>query len=171
MRAILDLGRGLHEELMTHLLPPKCCQEQGAFLFVQAIRSDREITFDVIEVAKLGRRDFAVQAGDYLEMADEARAGLIKRAHDLNASLVEMHSHLGRWPAAFSPSDRMGLAETVPHMWWRLKKCPYVAIVVAKSGFDALLWLDDPTTPRGLEGIRAGDRFLRPTNNSLRGWP
>lgn len=171
MKAILDLGHGLHEELMTHLLPPNCREEQGAFLFAQAARSDGEITFDVIEVAKLDRGDFAVQEGAYLEMADETRVGLIKRAHDLDASLVEMHSHLGPWPAAFSPSDRMGLAETVPHMWWRLKKRPYVAIVVAESGFDALLWLDDPKTPRTLDGIRAGDRLLRPTNNSLRGWP
>lgn len=171
MKAILNLGHGLYKDLIGHLLPRECRQEQGAFLFARAVRSDGEIVFEVIESAKLGRDDFAMQEGDYLEMADETRARLIKRAHDLNASLVEMHSHLGPWPAAFSPSDHMGLGETVPHMWWRLKKRPYIAIVVARSGFDALLWLDDPKSPRGLDGVRAGDRLLRPTDNSLRGWP
>jgi len=170
MKAILNLGHGLYEELMAHLLLPKCRQEQGAFLFAHTARSDGEIVFEVIEAAKLGPADFAVQEGDYLEMADETRGGLIKRAHDLDASLVEMHSHLGLWPPAFSPSDRMGLAETVPHMWWQLKKRPYLAIVVAGTGFDALLWLDDPKSPRALDGVRAGGRLLRPTNNSLRGW-
>lgn len=170
MKAILNLGNSLYVELMAHLLPPKCRQEQGAFLFAHAARSDGEIVFEVIEAAKLGRGDFAVQESDYLEMADETRAGLIKRAHDLDALLVEMHSHLGPWPAAFSPSDRLGLAETVPHMWWRLNKRPYIAIVVAGSGFDALLWLDDPKSPRALDGVRAGDRLLKPSNNSLRGW-
>lgn len=103
-------------------------------------------------------------------MADRTRAALIKRAHDLDASLVELHSHPGPWPAAFSYADRMGLRETVPHMWWRLKKRPYLAFVVASSSFDALVWLDGPKMPRRLDGLVVGERFLRPTNFSLRGW-
>ena len=128
------------------------------------------MTLKVIEATKLAASDFAVQEGEYLEMADATRARLIKRAHDLGASLVEMHSHPGPWPAAFSPSDRMGLKETVPHMWWRLKGRPYLAIVVAPSDFDALLWLDNPHVPRPLDGVLAGKRLLRPTNKSLKGW-
>ena len=81
---------------------------------------------------------------DYFELTDEARIGLIKRAHVLQASLAEFHSHLSPWPAAFSLSDRMGLKETVPHMRWRLKRRPYLAVVVAPSGFDALVWSRDP---------------------------
>ena len=99
-------------------------------------------------------------------MADGTRAALIKRAHDLEASLVEMHSHPAPWPAAFSYADRMGLSETVPHMWWRLNRRPYLAIVVSPSGFDALLWLDNATLPRALDTLKAGDRMLQPTNNS-----
>ena len=107
---------------------------------------------------------------DYLELADKTRAALIKRAHDLDTSLAELHSHPGPWPAGFSYADRLGLQETVPHMWWRLKKRPYLAIVVAKSGFDALLWLDNPKVPRPLDGIVEGSRVLKPTNFSLGGW-
>ena len=55
----------------------------------------------------------------------------------MGASLVEMHSHIGPWPAGFSYADRLGLQETVPHMWWRLKKRPYLALVVTNCSFDA----------------------------------
>lgn len=108
--------------------------------------------------------------GDYLELKHTARAAVIKRAHDLDVSLVEVHSHLGASPAGFSLSDRSGLRETVPHMWWRLKKRPYVAIVVAASGFDALAWIDNPSIPRALDALVAGNRILKPTNHSLGGW-
>jgi hypothetical protein len=42
--------------------------------------------------------------------------------------------------------------------------------VVAESGFDALLWLEKPRIPQALDGILAGDRQLKPTNNTLKGW-
>lgn len=170
MKAFLKMEGGAMEELIAHLLPPDCKQEQAAFLFVRAARSDHQILFEVAETRKLGPGDFAVQQGDYLELTDETRAGLIKRAHDLDTSLVEMHSHPGPWPAGFSYTDREGLKETVPHMWWRLKKRPYLALVVANSGFDALLWLDSPKAPRPLDGVLAGERLLKPTNFSLGGW-
>ena len=170
MKTLLRFEDGLHEDLTAHLLPPEHHQEQAAFLFARTTRGEDEVVFDVMEAARLAPADFAYQEGDYLELADGTRASLIKRAHDLEASLVEMHSHIGPGPAAFSPSDRMGLKETVPHMWWRLKKRPYLAIVVARSGFDALVWIDDPKIPRALDGLVAGARLLKPTNNSLKGW-
>jgi hypothetical protein len=170
MKAFLKMDGGALDELTAHLLPPGSGREQAAFLFARAIRSDHQVTFEVAETQKLGPGDFAIQQDDYLELADATRAGLIKRAHDLDTSLVELHSHPGPWPAGFSYADRLGLQETVPHMWWRLKKRPYLAIVVANSGFDALLWLDNPKVPRPLDAIIAGERLLKPTNFSLGGW-
>lgn len=170
MRTLLKLDDELYDGLMAHLLPPGCEQEQAAFLFARQARADHQVLFEVVEATKLGPADFAAQQGDYLEMTDEKRAWLIKRAHDLGASLVEMHSHLGPWPAAFSLADRAGLRETVSHMWWRLRNRPYLAVVVTGSGFDALLWLDNPKTPRALDGLLTGNRLLRPTNNSLEDW-
>lgn len=167
---ILKMPGALHDELMAHLLPPDSLREEAAFLFVTQRESADHVVFDVIESAKLEPQEFNSQFDDYLELADETRARLIKRAHDLDASLVEMHSHPGPYPAAFSLADRMGLQETVPHMWWRLMKRPYLAIVVAASGFDALVWQDNPNVPQALGGILAGENLLRPTNNSLRGW-
>jgi hypothetical protein len=170
MTTILKITGSLHSEIMGHLLPAGGMREQAAFLFARAARTDGQALFDVIEARKLGPGDFAQQEGDYIELADATRAGLIKRAHDLDASLVEMHSHLGPWPAAFSYADRLGLQETVPHMWWRLKKRPYLALVVARSGFDALVWLDNAKVPRALDAMLAGDAVLTPTNYSLGGW-
>lgn len=170
MKAILRMSDGLFDELLDHLLPRDAVREEAAFLFALPRRFEDHTSFEVVEVEKLAPADFETQHGDYLEITDSTRARLIKRAHDLGASLVEMHSHPGPFPAAFSLADRMGLQETVPHMWWRLRKSPYLAIVVAPSGFDALLWLDNPVVPRRLDGLLSGDRLLRPTDNSLEGW-
>jgi len=168
MKTVLNLPAGTYEDLVAHLLPGDTANEQAAFLFARARVTNRGVTFEMIDSAKLAATDFAVQAPDYLELADATRARLIKRAHDLDASLVEMHSHPGPWDAAFSPSDLHGLSETVPHMWWRLNKRPYAAIVVAPSGFDALVWLDGPVFPQELHSLAAGSQVLIPTNITIR---
>ena len=157
-------------ELMEHLLPTHSKREQAAFLFAQAHRGRDEARFDVIEMRMLAADDFAVQQKDYFELCDKSRAEVIKRAHDLRASLIEIHSHTGPWPAEFSISDRMGLRETVPHMWWRLDERPYIALVVTKTEFDALVWLDDPNVPLGLGAWQVDASLFLPTNNSLGAW-
>ncbi|MGO4684536.1 hypothetical protein [Hyphomicrobium sp. 2TAF46] len=170
MKTILKMRAALHDELMSHLLKPDSELEQAAFVFLHEAQCSGQIMFEASDVEKLSGQDFDVQAPDYLELADSTRTRLIKKAHDAQACLLEMHSHPGPWRAGFSASDRLGLRETVPHMWWRLKKRPYLAIVVAASGFDALVWYDNPKTPRPLDALMAGDRLLKPTNFSLGGW-
>lgn len=169
MNTILDIPESLFDELLTHLLPPDAEKEEAAFLFARPTHDDHDV-FEVVDSKKLSSADFESQQDDYLELADETRAKLIKHAHDLDASLVEMHSHPGPFPAAFSWADRRGLSDTVPYMWWRLKKRPYFAIVVAPSGFDALVWRTDPNLAQPIDAIRAGPRLLHPTKNSLGGW-
>ena len=44
------------------------------------------------------------------------------------------------------------------------------AIVVAPSGFDALVWNHDGKIPEPLSAIDVGDRLMSPTNASLKGW-
>ncbi len=170
MKAYLTIEGQAYRSLMAHLLPPDGHQEQAAFLFAHAKREVRKVCFAVAGFKLLWPEDFTVQESDYLAMTDSTRAGLIKQAHDMAASLIEIHSHLGPWPAAFSPADREGLRETVPHMWWRLNQRPYLALVVARSGFDALVWVDNPTTPQALDGLLVDERTLTPTNASLWGW-
>ena len=170
MKVFLKLEPDTHQRLIAHLLPSADKREHAAFIFAGPTKSDGEIVFEVHDTHLVDQVEFAAQHSDYLELSDEARIRLIKTAHRLGASLVEMHSHPGPWSAAFSLADRAGLRETVPHMWWRLKNRPYLAIVVAPSGFDALVWLDNPRVPRALDGLMVGPTVLRPTNNSLGGW-
>ncbi len=170
MKILLNLPDGVHADLIGHLLPSDSSREEAAFLFAKARPENGGVAFDVVEAEMLAATDFETQEDDYLELHDETRIRLIKKAHDLNASLIEMHSHPGPWPAEFSRADRRGLGETVPHMWWRLQKRPYIAIVVAPSGFDALVWLDNPKVPNKLDGLIADGRLLSPTNNSIEGW-
>jgi hypothetical protein len=166
----LHLPPGLYEELRAHLLPPCNTLEQAAFIFAKASQDQSSTRFDVDAVEKLTASDFDEQGPGYLELADETRKRLIKRAHDLGTSLIEMHSHPMPWPAQFSTYDREGLLETVPHMLWRLAKRPYAAIVVAPSGFDALVWLSDPHKPSALDALVAGSQIMKPTNLSLHQW-
>lgn len=167
MNTLLHLPSGLWPEILEHLLPPRSTVEQAAFLFARPNGADR---FEVVGSDKLERGDFSVQARDYLELADATRARLIRRAHQLDASLVEIHSHPFPMPAAFSPSDKSGLADTVPHMWWRLKARPYFAIVVGPDDFDAAVWRDHPDSPTPLSAIVDGENQLIPNGISLARW-
>ncbi|MCG8594176.1 MAG: Mov34/MPN/PAD-1 family protein [Kiloniellales bacterium] len=167
---ILKLTDDDHTRLWSHLLPQNTGNEQAAFLFCRTAQDNGGIVFEAVDHALFSPSDFAAQYDDYIELTDEARIGLIKRAHHSETALAELHSHPGPWPAAFSRSDRMGLRETVPHMRWRLKHRPYLAIVVAPSGFDALVWSQNANIPEPLAGIDVEGTLMTPTNNSLEGW-
>ena len=170
MKVYLEIEPSLYRGLRAHLLPGGNTREQAAFLFVQQSVRNGHVEFHVRDSHFAISKDFAAQHADYLELTDDARIRLIKTAYQLDASITELHSHPGPWPAAFSLADRAGLKETVPHMWWRLKNRPYVAVVVTNTEFDALVWLDNPRIPRRLDALLVGDAVLKPTNNSLRGW-
>lgn len=168
---ILHLEPELKASVWAHLLPERSVREQAAFLFVRATEEGEAVRFDVVETALLTAHDFAVQHEYHIELSDAVRVRVIKRAHQLGASLVEFHSHRGPWPAAFSPSDRWGLRETVPHMRWRLKRRPYLAVVVSPDSFDALVWTHvQGLIPEPLAGVAVGSALMTPTNLSLGGW-
>jgi hypothetical protein len=167
MRTQIILPQGVYEDLLEHLLPHGGEFEEAAFLFAAAERDREAMRLRFIEADKLNPRDFLYRDSDYLELKDATKARLIKRAHDLKAALIEVHSHVGSYGARFSTSDRAGFRETVPHMWWRLPGRPYAAIVVANEGFDALVWVDSPDRPVALSELVAGGRELKPTNHSL----
>jgi hypothetical protein len=170
MKHFLRLAPELYFDLRRHLFPSGGECEEAAFLCVTPTTFSEGSVFEVVDQHFAKPDDFVSRESDYLELTDEARMSLIQRAHRRGASLVEIHSHLGPYAAAFSPSDRMGLRETVPHMRWRLKNRPYVALVFAESGFDALVWTDDPARPTPLEALLVGDQTLSPTHLTYRGW-
>jgi hypothetical protein len=158
--------RDVYAALLKHLLPSTQRNEEAAFLFV---RPDDQMpaVFACIDWVPVTSDGFAVQLPYHFELTDETRAEVIKRAHDLRASVVEVHSHLSLWKPQFSPSDWSGFQEIVPHLWWRLKARPYIAIVVNREGFDGLVWLSgDASTPIRLERIDVEGHVLEPSRLS-----
>lgn len=169
MNISLALPTGMWSRLRQHLLPEGVHDEQAAFLFASAVPNRGELRFEATDAYMLGVGDFDVQHPEYLEITDDCKTRLIKHAHEHSVSLIELHSHPGPWPAAFSAYDLHGLSETVPHVMWRLKGRPYAAIVVARSGFDAMVWPSKEAAPLPLAAIDADGMTLRPTNLTLLG--
>jgi len=166
--ALIRIGAAELDRLRRHLLrTPR--YEQGAFLFCRHSRSGGgDHIFDCEDWSALKRADYEVQAGDYLELTDAARARLIKQAHDRGLCLVESHSHPGLYPAAFSYSDLTGLDEFVPHVRWRLRGRPYAALVFAQTGFDGLAWTDGAgTLPQQVVAIETEKARLAATGLTM----
>lgn len=169
MPLTLRLPGAVYQAARRHLLPTHSRLEQGGFLFSQYVAENRRNpVFAYVDWMPLKADDYAEQYQDYLELTDAARARIIKRAHDLGACLVELHSHPGPYPAAFSPSDMHGFEEFVPHVRWRLKGKPYAAVVIAPSGFDALGWIDAGKAPVQLHAIETDAEILRATGLTLK---
>jgi hypothetical protein len=167
---VLELPEAVHADLLAHLVRPKSRSEETAFVFAKAAIEGDCTRFEFLDWTRVPLDGFVHRSLLSLELTDEMRGRIIKRAHDLGSSLVEFHSHpASRW-AEFSPSDRVGLREFVPHVWWRLKGRPYVAVVVAPLSFDGLVWLSNGHTPQLLDEIHVGRKVLRPTGRSLKRW-
>ena len=166
-RVLLELPRGAYADIWAHLLPNRQpFSEQAAFVYAHMETREEADVFRCVEWFPVGPSGFLYRSEFHLELTDEMRGLVIKRAHDLGASIAEFHSHAGSWPAQLSPSDLFGLEEFVPHAWWRLKRRPYLAVVVALSGFDGLAWISDPKMPQRLDGIVVGETKLEPTRLS-----
>jgi proteasome lid subunit RPN8/RPN11 len=129
------IGAEQHSALMKHLSRPDV--EHVAFLFCEPQQGSGPLR--ACELYPVSPEGFDYQSDVHVELTDEVRAHVIKRAHDIGGCLVEVHSHLGG-PARFSASDLAGFKDWVPHVRWRLGGRPYVAIVFSGVAFDALVW-------------------------------
>ncbi len=167
MNVFLDLPAGLKDLLWFHLLQSEV--EQVAFVFA-GIQVEGDATLFVAHDHYLAESgDFEIHSEFHVELADQARSRIIKRAWDTATTPVEFHSHPSDfWGAKFSPSDMHGFSEFVPHCRWRLRGRPYLTIVVSPAGADALAWLDKSGEPVGLTAIRAaGKEVVVPTNQTI----
>ncbi|GAB5403933.1 MAG: hypothetical protein Aurels2KO_21640 [Aureliella sp.] len=164
-KAQLKLSGKDYDDIQQHLFANRACEE-AAFVFC----SD-ELEGDVLalvpkELWLLPPAAFQSRSEVYLELTDETRAKLIKRAHDLEACLVEIHSHPRQIDAEFSWSDLSGFETFVPHIRWRLRGRPYVAIVFSSTSFDSLVWIG-AKSPVGVCSIEAGGNRKPPTGASF----
>ena len=166
----ISISSDLYGRLRAHLLPSDSQAEEAAFLFAKAATTQVECHLEVIDHVLIEPEGIDYHSFGYLELTDTTRARVIKKAHDLGASLVELHSHRLPFPASFSPTDIAGLREFVPHVWWRLKGKPYVALVIAPGSYDAFGWLVDPMNPQPLDHLLVGRRILYPTGLSGKHW-
>ena len=170
MTSLLECSQEVLKDLFQHLFEQGAEKEEGAFLLVNPSETGKELRLRVIELIKLYEANYVEQSDDYLELDEGTWSRVIKRAHSLRACIVEVHSHVGPWPAAFSLADLRGLRRTVPHVWWRLQNRPYLALVFTRKEFDALLWTHSPHKPTLLNCISSGGEILKPTSNSLSFW-
>ncbi len=171
MKTHIKLTAETYSKVWQHLLPPKESREYLAFLLASVNRTDGQTVLNVEDIKLISDDDFIIQRSDFIELSDEARVSVIKKAHTSGYSLIELHSHPfpGQWAATFSIADMNGFAETVPNMLWRLPDRPYTAIVVAPNGFDALIWTSVKKGPEAISGLMVNDKILKPTNYTLGG--
>lgn len=161
----ISMSSDTHAQILKHLFPKNDRREQGGFLFCHF--DETKGVFESLEWMPLMPTDYLAQESDYLELSDEARAMVIKKAHDMGASLVELHCHPGSYKAAFSIADYIGFQEFVPHVRWRLKKRPYAALVFAYDSLDGFVWIGEQTTPLTLDGISTELGFHPATGISI----
>jgi hypothetical protein len=101
-------------------------------------------------------------------LTDRTRVETIRWSWDARASLIEAHSHGDTGTACFSASDLWGLKEWVPHLRWRLRGCPYAAIVTAGETFDAIAWIDGSDQPEQIDHLEiVGEGRLAATARTL----
>lgn len=163
----IRITTGMLDRVRQHLLPPGSSLEQGAFLLCRYSEAGQSATFECVELLAMQPTDYLEQESDYLELRDETRARLIKRAHDSGLAIVESHSHPGPYPAALSDADLEGLAAFVPHVRWRLKNRPYAALVFARSGFDGLAWIGEARIPTQISRIEIESSHIPATGLTL----
>jgi hypothetical protein len=165
---ILRLGAESQISIWDHLLRNKDVSEEAAFAFVQRETLKGVDIFTAIDWYAVRPDEFEYRSKYHIELSDDTKALVIKKAHDYDASLVEFHSHLGRWPAEFSPSDFSGLRDFVPHILWRLNGRPYVAVVITPAqDFDGLVWTSTDRPPAQLNAIETEHRTLFSTGLSI----
>lgn len=160
MPARVHIGAADIERVDRHLATGD--DEQLVFLLARWSGDDAH----VVDLRPVPATGFDLQLPWHLSLADEERARVIKWAHDADAALIEAHVHRDGDPAEFSPSDIRGLAEFVPHVWWRLRHRPYVALVFGQKTFDGLAWRSSPEAREPLDAVVVDGARREPTGLS-----
>ena len=78
---LLTVPGVVHGAIRTHLLPSRSRAETAAFMFVRP-SSDDTPSFDYFEWYPVPGDGFESRSDYHLELTDDARAYVIKRAHD-----------------------------------------------------------------------------------------
>jgi hypothetical protein len=166
MRNVIEISCEMYDRLHAHLLQTE--DEHVAFLYARVDMDGADLRLDCVDLHLVPPEGFTYQSGYHVSLADDQLATVIKEAWTRGLAVIEAHSHPdARYPAAFSGSDLRGFSEVVPHMFWRLRAAPYVALVMAPTGFDALVWRTGPRVPEPLDAVLVEGRLMRPTGITI----
>ncbi len=165
MASLLSVGRHMYASIWSHLLESE--REEAAFILAEAQELAGVTRFTGKDVYLVPHEDLQIHASCHIALSDEAQEKVLMVAWQRRLALVELHSHLGEWPAAFSPSDLLGLSEFAPHAIWRLGQ-PYLALVVTQSEFDAVFWATRDGLAGSLEAIEVDGKVYRPSGRTIK---
>jgi hypothetical protein len=167
MKITITIPDKVYNEIKHHLLPQNQKFEEAAFVYSSVNVLGRQMELNYLEWYAIKPKDYLSRSAYHFELTHEMNSRIIKRAHDLNSSIIELHSHLDHKPVRFSYTDWQGFSEFVPHVLWRIKNKPYSAIVITKQGIDALIWVESFNKPLGLNELIIGNEKIIPSNYSL----
>lgn len=166
MSNVIEISSEMYERLHAHLLQAE--DEHVAFLYAHMDLDGADLRLECVDLHVVPPEGFTYQSGYHVSLTDDQLATVIKEAWTRGLALIEAHSHPdARYAAAFSGSDLRGFSEVVPHVFWRLRRAPYVALVMAPSGFDALVWRTDPRVPEPLDAFVVEGRLMHPTGITI----
>lgn len=163
-KVYIKLDKSSYQNIRNFLFQDQ--SEHVVFLLAKVFKEPTKIIFEISNYNLIPNEETDNSAYD-LRLKEEAQAKIIKWAWDNQASLIEIHSHpFFKIATAFSSYDLEGFEEFVPHVWWRLKRKPYIALVFGQTDYDALAWIDNPNDSFEIEGILVNGNLLKPTNNT-----
>jgi hypothetical protein len=135
--ATLSFPADTYDELVTRM---NGRPEEVAFML--AGETSDEGAFRISDLRFVDGHRFAHRSDDHAEPDDEIRGEMIRWAWESGDCLVEAHSHGAIFvPACFSRFDFSQFEDWVPHVRWRLRRQPYLALVIAGDQVDGLAWI------------------------------
>jgi hypothetical protein len=152
MRYTVSMPEAMFERLKRDLFQSEL--EQAAFLYAEHRQDDDRVHLAALEYYLVPPEGWEIQHEFHLELTDEERARILKRARDGGFALIDCHSHP---PAVhdveFSPSDVWGITEFAQYVRWKLDGRPYAALVWGQASVDAVGWHSDFKTPSHVSQI------------------
>ena len=143
-------------------------EEKVAFFYIE--NSENSNIWSVNGIKFLEPVDYANQSLYGVELADHVRPQIISYALSSKKGIAEIHMHGGKFPAMFSGIDIDGLRSLAPHMLWRLRTMPYVALVLGSDDYDGLVWFDVKAGVQTIRALRIDSKNLMPTGLSRKAY-
>jgi len=165
MPVVIRIDDLMYSGIRAHLLQNEL--EHVCFLYYSTHFNKGTYFMDVQDLYIVPADEYDYQHELHVSLKEECQSKVIKKAWDKNLSLGEIHSHPASRSAVFSEFDISGFKEFVPHIWWRLKKGPYFALVISQLQIDALAWIKGPESHEAIKRIEVGNSPVYPSNYTL----